>query len=229
MIDLAALAVGARQHGRRPTVLGYLFETCRGLLGREDDGTALAPRGAEHASCAELQKILDGAAVDRGLPQHELSNKTDPLPIGFEEHVEWKMRPGERHGLELVEGPHEQLPAVVSNVGDMRTIRGDRLCRGRPRTRSTAPTPQLPRGQRGERPDGSGAIPSCLRRLRPRTSRQQPRGRPGAASPRRCNRCCRVGGRYSDLRLVQEEDYRRDVRNPPLAIFLEAPLDEQTE
>src|SRR6185503_15421440 len=44
VIDLAAFAIGARQHGRRPAVFGYLFEPCRGVFSREDDCAALAPR-----------------------------------------------------------------------------------------------------------------------------------------------------------------------------------------
>ena len=64
---------------------------------------------------------------------------------------------------------------------------------------------------------------------RPRTSRQQQRGASRAALPRRRHRCRWAGGRNSHLRLVQEEDRRRDVCDPPLAIFLEAPLDKQAE
>ena len=69
----------------------------------------------------------------------------------------------------------------------------------------------------------------ACRRLRPRTSRQQPRGA-GQAPLRRAgpSRRWSVAGHAicgSFMRKIAVEM----SRNPPLAIFLEAPLDEQTE
>ena len=100
----------------------------------------------------------------------------------------------------------------------------------RPATdKADVPGAVIARRARGERPGGSGPRPSRRRRRRPATSPRQLRGVARRVPrrrvrPRPCDR-----RRRSDLRLVQEEDRRRDVPNPPLAILLETPLHEQTE